>query len=783
MVVGVLMLAGGIAVGAQRPVSSGDGPLFLWVALAATAVGLYLALGRRPVAGREARSAAAPLSLLVLAGALLGTVTRTAADRSCSTLLPPGMPVTLWGRVADRRADRLELQATAVELGSRGSDRSGERLPCVGEVAARYEGPLPGGRTVVVEGRWWRPPGTSGAGLRPVGLLMVDTIRGPGAGEGDRGGSEPAAWGGVASRLRSVARSRVDTLFDDRAPLAASLLLAQRDGLDRDTRDRFAQAGLSHLLAISGLHVALVAGLLLLLAGALRLGKTAGSGAAGAGTLGYVLFLGAPHSAARAALQILMVLGARAAQRPARTEALMATAALVLLAMDPAGLFQPGFQLSFAGVAGILALRPPLLDGMARLARVKVGGVTAGRWLADGLATSVAATLATAPVVAWHFGRVAPIGVVANLVAIPLLSVTVPALALAMAVGALWGQAGAFLAGAGKLLLDGLDATAALAASVPGTVAVPGSVALVLTAGLGVGWAVSRRLGRVRGRIRAVGWGGVTVAVLMVAPLRPVSDHVEIHVIDVGQGDAIAIRSPAGRWLLVDAGVARGGYDAGARLVVPYLSRHGATRLEGLILTHPDADHVGGAGAVMVALRPRWTADPGMTAPKEDYLALLREAAGEGVPWVAARRGMELELDGVRLQVLSPAGRVASADANDASVVVRLVYGEFQALLTGDAPVEVERALVRRYGRGLEADVLKVGHHGSRTSTSPELLAATGASVALISAGRGNRYGHPNQVVLDRLDSAGLTVVRTDRDGSIVVRGTREGRVTVSTVR
>jgi len=150
---------------------------------------------------------------------------------------------------------------------------------------------------------------------------------------------------------------------------------------------------------------------------------------------------------------------------------------------------------------------------------------------------------------------------------------------------------------------------------------------------------------------------------------------------------------------------------------------------------------------------------------------------------VAARRGMELELDGVRLEVLSPAGRVESADANDASVVVRVVYGEFQALLTGDAPVEVERALVRRYGRGLESDVLKVGHHGSRTSTSPELLAATGARVALISAGRGNRYGHPHRVVLDRLDSAGLTVVRTDRDGSIVVRGTREGRVTVSTVR
>jgi competence protein ComEC len=783
LVVGVTIVAAGIAAGAHWPVSAGDGPFVFGIALGAAALGFAMAAQRGPgpgPAGPGRRGAGVvrgwpgaglvPWGLLLVAGLLLGVAARAAGDGSCAARLPAELPATVYGSVSQRSGDRVRIHARSVEL-------AGARIPCRGELLASLEGAAQGGaeadipREVRVEGRWWRPPGRRG--LAPTGLFRVESLR-PVGDVADRG--RP----GILAELRAGARRRVDRLFGEEAALAASLLLAQRDGLDRDVRDRFARAGLSHLLAISGLHVALVAGLLMLLAGAARLGKGPGAAAAGLGTVAYVLFLGAPHSASRAALQIVLVLAARAAQRPARTEALIATAALLLLARDPAALFSPGFQLSFAGVAGILLLRRPLLRRLKRLPglrdRAKV------RWLADGLATSAAATVATAPVVAWHFGRVAPIGVVANLVAIPLLSATVPALAMAMGVGAVWHPGGAFLAEGGRTLLMALDRTAAVAAGV-GAVPVPGSVAAVLTAAVVGGWLATRRLGRVRPSVRRLVWGGVAGVVLLLAPLRPGTDRVEIHVIDVGQGDAIAIRSPVGRWLLVDAGVARESYDAGARLVVPYLSRHGVTRLEGLILTHPDADHVGGAGAVLAALRPRWVADPGRPASKADYLALLRAAAGAGVPWLTARRGLELEVDGVRLEVLHPYRGVDATDANEVSVVVRLVYGAFEALLTGDAPAEVERALVRRYGRRLESDVLKVGHHGSRTSTTGELLTATGATLALVSAGRGNRYGHPHRSVLGRLEAAGLSVARTDRHGSIVVRGTPGGRFTVETER
>lgn len=771
LVTGVMALAAGIAVGAQRSVLPEGGPLFLFLALAGAGMAAVVA---RPARGRAAGRATggallprgrSPLALLLLAGVLLGTAARLQAVRSCAAVMPAELPVSVRAEVVERMGDRLRLAARELEAG-------GLRLECRGEVAARFEGRLPSTGEIVAEGRWWRPSGP-GPALRPVGLLLVDRVR---AGGGGR------AHGRLVDRARSAARSRVDTLFGDRAPLAASLLLAQRDGLDREVRDRFARAGLSHLLAISGLHVALVAGILVLLAGAVRLGRGPGAAAAGLGTVGYVAFLGAPHSAARAALQIVLVLAARASQRPARTEALVAAAALMLLAIEPAALFGPGFQLSFAGVAGILALRRPLLRGLGRLAGLRVRGLDVGRWLADGLATSVAATVATAPFVAWHFGRIAPVGVLANLVAIPLLSAAVPAMALALLVGGFWVAGGRFLAGAGIALLDALDATARAAAGVPwGTVAVPGSVAVLLTTAVVAGYLATRRLGRARRPVRTAVWGGVAAVVVLVAPLRPTVDRVEVHVIDVGQGDAIALRSPAGRWLLVDAGVATESWDAGARVVVPYLSRQGVRRLEGLVITHPDADHMGGAGAVIRALRPRWVADPGMSAPKSGYLELLRAAAGRGLPWVAARQGMEIDLDGMVVGVLYPAERVVSDDANDGSVVLRVVYGEFQLLLTGDAPAAVEQTLVRLHGRRLEADVLKVGHHGSSTSTTPELLEATGARLALISAGRGNRYGHPHRRVVARLSEAGLAIARTDRHGSVVVAGRRSGDLEVRT--
>lgn len=777
LVLGTLAFAAGIAVGLTRPVPDWGGPLLIPAAVAGALLALAGCAG--PRRGGRGHGGGILLLLMASAGALLGGATRAEADRSCARWLPDHRPVTVFGVVTAASHPRLQLQLDSVRV-------DGATTPCRTEVPARHTradgeagshgdagAALDIGAMVTGSARWWSPPVARDGLLRRPGALLVDSLE----------VLRAAGRTGPAESLRRGARSRVDVLFGDQSSLAASLLLAQRDALDRQVRDRFARAGLSHLLAISGLHVGLVCGMLLLMGSLLRFGRRWAAVLAAAGTVGYVLMLGAPHSASRAALQLVLLLAATMLQRPTRPEALVAAAALVLLALEPGALLSPGFQLSFAGVAGLLALRPPLVRLLGR----EPGG-TAGpirRWLGDAVATSLAATLATAPIVAWHFGQVAPIGVVANLVAIPLLSLALPALALALLTGGLWPGAGAFLAGPGTLALAALDRVAAAAAAVPGAaMAVHGSTALLLTAAVGAGYVVSRRLGRVRPSVRGAAWVAVGVVVLAAATVRPPGDLVEIHIIDVGQGDAIAVRSPAGRWILVDAGIIGRTFDAGEQRVVPYLSRLGVRRIEGLVLTHPHADHTGGAPAVIRGLRPRWVGDPGSPAPSAQYLGVLRVAHGAGTPWVGFRQGHTLIMDGVHVEFMHPerVGMLEN-DPNDLSVVIRVAYGEFSVLLTGDATALVEERLVRWYGAALASDAVKVGHHGSITSTTPPFLAVAGPGYALISAGRGNRYGHPHPAVVDRLQSAGARIFRTDRHGSIVLRADGQGDVRIETER
>jgi competence protein ComEC len=206
-------------------------------------------------------------------------------------------------------------------------------------------------------------------------------------------------------------------------------------------------------------------------------------------------------------------------------------------------------------------------------------------------------------------------------------------------------------------------------------------------------------------------------------------------------------------------------------------------RLEALVLTHPHLDHFGEGPALLGSVDVRAVLDPAMPTGDEVYRELLSAAHARGVPWRRARAGDRWEVDGVVLEVLHPGpdDAVAGTDPNDASVVLHVRYGAFDALLTGDAPAAVERRIAARFDGGLE--VLKVGHHGSATSSDSLLVWNAAPELALISVGRGNRYGHPSTEVVSRLGRVGATVRRTDRDGSIRVVARRDGRFTVTTLR
>ncbi len=240
--------------------------------------------------------------------------------------------------------------------------------------------------------------------------------------------------------------------------------------------------------------------------------------------------------------------------------------------------------------------------------------------------------------------------------------------------------------------------------------------------------------------------------------------------LDVGQGDAIYIEAPNGNQVLVDGGAGKQVLRALGE-VMPFYDHS----LDVVIATHPDADHIGGLPFVLERFAVGAVLEPGVTAETGVYRA-FEELLADGSPLrVLARRGMKLELDqGVSLDIFFPDQDPTGWETNTASIVAQLTYGENEFLLTGDSPIKIEQYLLGRDGEALQSDVLKAGHHGSRTSSAPEYISAVHPQYAVISAGKDNRYGHPHQEVLDILNRVGAKVLRTDELGTIIFRSDGE---------
>lgn len=579
---------------------------------------------------------------------------------------------------------------------------------------------------------------------------------------------------------------RVHRIYGEEAALVTALTLARTEGLDRSVRDDFAQAGIAHMLAISGFHVAVIAGVVLAALSWLPVGRRRKRILAAALTGLYVALIGFPISACRAALIFgLTSISASLGRVPSRWGALGASG-LILLVVDPAELFRPGFQLSFAGAAGLIAWAAPLERALAVPGRA---GSALPRAVRSGLASGFAATVATLPFVAWHFERVAILGIPVTILATPLVSLALPGAIASVGLEAIWAPAGDFVARGVGTVLGALAMIARAAADIPmSNVWVSRPAVVAGLAGVGIAVWIARHPGvGGRGRRQLLVAGlltGLTIWPTLVALQG--RGQLEVWMIDVGQGDAIALRTPAGTWMLVDAGPPTEG-PAQAHPTVRALRGLGVSEIALFVLSHADADHIGGASAVMASFRVARIVDPALPVPKPGYAEVVADARRRRIPWQAARAGQRVTLDEVTIRVFSPsdssiaaAGAGSLPEANRASVVLLVSWADVDILLTGDAYVDVEEHVMSEVG---DIEILKVGHHGSLTSTSPAFLDATTPEHALVSAGRSNRYGHPTPTVLARLREVGARVHRTDRDGTVRMRIDPDGRIRVATER
>jgi competence protein ComEC len=642
-----------------------------------------------------------------------------------------------------------------------------------------------------------------------AGELWLDSVSATGA---RRGG-----LAGLLDSMRRRAERAVEAGMPSReAELARGMVLGQDERIDASTREDWRAAGLAHLLAVSGQNVMLLAALALpFLAGAGLGPRERGIALLGLVAL-YVPLAGAGPSLQRAGVMGAAGIAAMALSRPASRWYALVLAAAVTLAVNPRACLEPGWQLSFAAVAGILTLGPPLQRlftwaataparrapagrAPARRAPALVGRL--GRGLAEGAAITVAATLATGPLLAHHFGSVPLAGLPANLLALPAVAPAMwlgmvkaglgqiaPAMPQADPVARLLGPVAhlpvAYLTALAERFADlswaqiGLPLRSPL--HVAGAYALLGAAAAVAARAvravgpradeLAAAWRRRPRAQRLAVAVAALAALTLPAARLVSGPGPP--SGLTVRFLDVGQGDATLVQHPDGTAVLVDGGPPEAGT---ARL----LRRAGVRRLSLVVATHASRDHHGGLSDVLERYPVDLLLDGGDGTRDPAFRALLTEAARRNVRRVRAVAPMTIRAGGLRVAILSPPPRPPGPppeDPNPRAVVALVSAGGFDLLLSADAESEALLPLDLP-----DVDALKVPHHGSSDPGLPRVLESIRPELAAIEVGP-NTYGHPTRSTLAALRHAGVRSYRTDRDGTVTV-SVDGGEATVSTER
>ncbi|MBC7249990.1 MAG: DNA internalization-related competence protein ComEC/Rec2 [Anaerolineae bacterium] len=602
----------------------------------------------------------------------------------------------------------------------------------------------------------------------------------------ERGRGNPF-WAALYFLKRRAQDTIARLLPDPQAALLTGILLGVESGIPADLMTAFSTTGTTHIIAISGFNISIIAGLFTALSARLFGRRWAMPFAVG-GIVLYTLFVGASAAVVRAAIMGALTVIALHYGRQADALISLFTAAFLMTAINPHTLWDVGFQLSFAATGGLILFTAPLERQATRLLTALFHEEMAQRLVAminEALIVTLAAQITTLPIILYNFRQLSLITLLTNFLILPAQPGVMLWGGVATLAGLVWLPAGQVLAWIAWLFLTYTIRVVELSARVPYAALSLGQISLLsvwIYYGLLLGgYMVSRMDSAQRQSLRQrltsrlpmkALVAGLALAVILIWMAAVSLPDGKLHVVffDVGQGDAIFIQTPQGRQVLIDGGPDPTALTAALGRRMPFWDRS----LDLVILTHPDTDHLTGLVPVLERYRVDRVLEPGYPATSETYARWLELIAEKRIPALLARRGVRIELEpGLVCEMLHPAGDPDPEDkANNASAVTRWTWGQVTFLLPGDIEQEVEAALVDS-GQPLQATVLKVPHHGSDTSSSAAFLQAVAPQLAIISVGADNRFGHPSPEVLERL--AGRTVLRTDERGTIeiVTDGTR----------
>lgn len=570
--------------------------------------------------------------------------------------------------------------------------------------------------------------------------------------------------------IRKKALKLVDQNFDPvTAPIAKALLLGYKNELDGSTKQLFARAGLSHIMAVSGLHVGLIIAPFWLIIPYFWTKKH--------GTkIGLVLLIlilvlyagitGFSVSVLRASVMAVLLTYGKLFSKSSDSLNLMGIAALVILLFDPSQLFEIGFQLSFSAVLIILLVLPVIQNVIPYWVRIKWYGAPIMV-----IIISLVVQLGLYPLQAFYFGEVSLISPLANALFVPLLGLIVPLSLLALIISSVVPVFGFFINYPSLIFLEALNDFVSFSSQLSGAwfeVQKPGMstflfwISFVLMIG-------SWRNPNIKWKLMAV-----SLFFLFFLPLDSALRSLEppkmtVTVLDVGQGDAAFLQTPTGKNILIDAGVWSPGSNSGKQILLPFFKENNIQKLNAVFLSHPHADHIGGIKDLINEIDIDTIYNSGFEYESNLYRDYISLANSKEIPVISLNAGTTIDIDeSLLILVLGPEKGKFNNDPNQHSLVLNIIHGENEFLFTGDAGEDQERRLVENYGHLLDTDFLKVGHHGSKTSSELFFLQEVTPEVAVVSVAEKNRFGHPHPEAVERLESTHSDIYYTSRDKALI---------------
>tara|TARA_R110002124_G_scaffold208776_3_gene375107 strand:- start:15601 stop:17778 length:2178 start_codon:yes stop_codon:yes gene_type:complete len=570
--------------------------------------------------------------------------------------------------------------------------------------------------------------------------------------------------------IRKKALRLVDTNFDETtAPIAKALLLGHKNELEEDAKKAFARAGLSHIMAVSGLHVGLVIApfwLIIPFFWTKKHGSIMGLAILVFVLLFYAGLTGFSVSVLRASVMAILLTYGKLFSKSSNSINLMGVAALIILVFDPSQLFEIGFQLSFSAVLIILLVLPVIQNSIPYWIRIKWYGTPIMV-----IIISLVVQFGLYPLQAYYFGEVSIISPLANAIFVPFLGIFVPLSLLGLIIGALFPSFGFIINYPTLLFLEILNDFVQFSSAFSWAwieVTKPSSW-MFLFWGFFVLMIGSWRNPALKWKLMSASLSVLLLIQIITFVSIFEKDTMKVIVFDVGQGDASLIQTPGGKNILIDAGIWSPSSNSGKQILLPFFKENNITKLDAIFLSHPHADHIGGIIDLINGIEIDVIYNSGYEYASKLYQNYIEQTAKKNIPVVSLHAGNEIMLDEhILILALGPEGAEFNDDPNQHSLVLNIIYGENEFLFTGDAGEDQERRLIENYGELLDTDFLKVGHHGSRTSSELFFLNQVTPEIAVVSVANSNRFRHPHQEAILRLESTNAEIYFTGRDKALV---------------